>query len=84
MRNVPINPQPEVWIDLAGRTTDGCGGKVYGFNPTTPAIAEHGAVVKSSTVAKEKGKGKRMVHSIEKEIQLMESKMKKKKLEWKR
>jgi hypothetical protein len=41
---------------------------VYGFNPTTSTVAEHGAAVKSSIVAKEKGKGKRMVHSIEKEI----------------
>jgi len=41
---------------------------VYGFNPTTSTVAEHGAAVKSSIVAKEKRKGKRMVHSIEKEI----------------
>jgi hypothetical protein len=66
MRSVLINPQPKIWIDLTGRTTDGCGGKVYGFNPTTSAVAEHGVAMKSSTVAKEKRKGKRIVHLIEK------------------
>jgi hypothetical protein len=74
---VPIYPKPPVWIDLTERTTDGCGGKVYGKNPATP-------VVISSTVAKEKGNGKkRIVHSIEKGIQIMDSKMKKKRPEWK-
>jgi hypothetical protein len=73
---VPIYPKPTVWIDLTERTTDGCGGKLYGKTPTTPTV-------KSSTVAKEKGNGKRMVHSIEKGIQLMDLKMKNKKPEWK-
>jgi hypothetical protein len=71
---VPIYHKPPVWIDLTERTTDGCGGKVYGKIPTTPAVI-------SSMVAKEKGNGKRMVHSIEKVIQIMDSKMKKKRLE---
>jgi len=73
---VSIYPKPPVWIDLIERTTDGCGRKVYGKNSATPAV-------KSSTVAKEKGNGKRMVHSIEKGIQIMDSKMKKKRPEWK-
>jgi len=73
---VPIYPKPPVWIDLTERTTDGCGGKVYGKNPATPAVI-------SSTVTKEKGNGKRMVHSIEKGIQIMNSNMKKKRPEWK-
>jgi hypothetical protein len=55
---------------------DGCGGKVYGKNLATPAV-------KSSTVAKEKGNGKRMVHLIEKGIQIMDSEMKKKRPKWK-
>jgi len=65
---VPIYPKPPVSIDLTERTTDGCGGKVYGKNPATPAV---------------KGNGKRMVHSIEKGIQIMNSNMKKKRPEWK-
>jgi hypothetical protein len=73
---VPIYPKPPVWIDLTERTTDGCGGKVNGKNPAIPAV-------KLSTIAKEKGTGKRMVHSIEKWIQIMDSKMKKKRPEWK-
>jgi hypothetical protein len=73
---VPIYPKPPVWINLTERTIDGCGGKVYGKNPATLAV-------KSSTVAKEKRNGKRMVHSIDKVIQIMDSKMKKKMPEWK-
>jgi len=49
---------------------------VYGKNLATPAV-------KSSTVAKEKGNGKRMVHLIEKGIQIMDSEMKKKRPKWK-
>jgi hypothetical protein len=55
---VLIYPKPPVWIDLTERTRDGCREKVYGKNPATSAV-------KSSTIAKEKGNGKRMVHSIE-------------------
>jgi len=58
MHSVPINPQPTIG--------DVGGGKVYGLNPITPPVAEHGATATSSTVAKEKSKGKRMVHTIEK------------------
>jgi hypothetical protein len=71
--SVPTNPQPHVWIDLTGRTTveDVGEGKVYGLNPTT------------TPVAKEKSKGKRVVHTAEKGMHIMESKLKKKKPEWK-
>jgi hypothetical protein len=73
---VPIYPKPPVWINLTERTTDGYRGKVYGKNPATPTVI-------SSTVAKEKVNDKRMVHSIEKGIQIMDSNMKKKRPEWK-
>jgi hypothetical protein len=73
---VPIYPKPPIWIDLIERTTYGCRGKLYGKNPATPAV-------KSSMVSKEKGNGKRMVHLIEKGIHIMNSKMKKKRPEWK-
>jgi hypothetical protein len=49
---------------------------VYGKNLATLAV-------KSSTIAKEKGKDKRIVHSIEKGIHIMDSKMMKKRPKWK-
>jgi hypothetical protein len=79
-QTVPINPQPPVFIDLTVRTiaAGDTGGKVVGLTPRTPQVADSGVVATSSIAAK----GKRMVHSIEKGLQIMESKQKKKMPEW--
>ena len=79
VQSVPIQKGPPVLIDLTARTgTDG-GGRVFRLTPRTPQVAEHGAATTSSTPAK----GKRIAHTIEKGLQIMESKQKKKRLEWK-
>jgi len=49
--------------------------KVVGLTPRTPQVTDSGVVATSSTAAN----GKRMVHSIEKWLQIMESKLKKRK-----
>jgi hypothetical protein len=71
-RTVPINPQPPVFIDLTARSiaAGDTRGKVVGLTPRTPQVADSDVVATSSTAAK----GKRMVHSIEKGLQIMESK----------
>jgi hypothetical protein len=78
---VPINPQPPVFIDLTARfiAAGDIGEKVVGLTPRTQQVADNGAVATSSITAK----GKRMVHSIEKGLQIMESKQKKKRPDWK-
>jgi hypothetical protein len=67
----PINPQTNVWIDLTGRNNDEDTrvGKVFGLNPATPFVVQYSVAAK----------GKMMVHIVEKGIQIMEQKMKKKK-----
>jgi len=80
-RTVPINPQPAIFIDLTARSmvAGDTGGKVVGLTPRTPQVADSGVVATSSTTAK----GKRMVHFIEKGLQIMESNQKKKRPKWK-
>lgn len=77
MRNVPINPQTSVWIDLTNNTIVGDtrkGGDVAGASRgatttnTAPLVGEHGAATTSSIAAKEKSKGKRIVPTMEKGI----------------
>jgi hypothetical protein len=93
MRNVPINPQTSVWIDLTDNTIVGdtrrgadVAGASRGATTTNiaPRVGEHGAVATSSTTAKEKSKGKGIVPIVEKGIQIMKSKMKKMKPDLKR
>jgi hypothetical protein len=77
--SVPIEKCPPVWIDLTARTNTDRGGRVFGLTPRTPQVAEHGVATTSSTPAKEK----RIAHTIEKGLQIMESKPKRKRPEWK-
>jgi hypothetical protein len=78
---VPINPQPAVLIDLTAKSiaAGDIGGKVVGLTPRTPQVTDSGVVATSSTAAK----GKMMIHSIKKGLQIMESKLKKKRRKWK-
>jgi hypothetical protein len=79
VRSVPIEKAPPIWIDLTARTSIDGGGRVFGLTSRNPQVAEHGATTTSSTPAK----GKRITHTIEKGLQIMLSKLKKKRLEWK-
>jgi hypothetical protein len=62
----------------ARTSTDG-EGRVFRLTPRTPQVAAHGAATTSSTPAK----GKRIAHTIETGLQIMESKPKRKRPEWK-
>jgi hypothetical protein len=79
VRSVPIEKAPPIWIDLTARTSIDGGGRVFGLTSRNPQVAEYGATTTSSTPAK----GKRITHTIEKGLQIMLSKLKKKRLEWK-
>jgi hypothetical protein len=79
VRSVPIEKAPPVWIDLTARTSIDGGERVFGLTPRTPQVTKHGATTTSLTPAK----GKRIAHTIEKGLQVMELKPKRKRLEWK-
>jgi hypothetical protein len=61
----------------SARTNIDEGGRVFGLTPRTPQVAEHGAATTSSIPVK----GKRIAHTIEKGLQIMESKPKRKRPE---
>jgi hypothetical protein len=79
VQSVPIEKAPPVWIDLTARTSTDGGGRVFGLTPRTPQVAEHGEATTSSTPVN----GKKIAHTIEKGLQIMESRPKRKRPEWK-
>jgi hypothetical protein len=78
-RSIPIEKAPPFLIDLTARTCTDGGGRVFVLTPRTPQVAKHGAATISSTPVK----GKRIIHTIEKGLQIIESKSKRKRPELK-